>query len=161
MATSGPANAYARPIELSTPAGFHPVTGVPPPPFEDLDPRSQLLDLLDRRLRNQAQDVFTAAGLGHAAGQLYAQISTCFVTVTELAPASGRSPDEVGALLGALISVRLILRDRDGHRWRRPVRDRRTSEAKHRGIAGMLADRAARYQLERELWAWWLTEWSG
>lgn len=35
--------------------------------------------------------MFTPAGLGHAAGQLYAQISTCFVTVTELAPASGRS----------------------------------------------------------------------
>jgi hypothetical protein len=132
--------------------------GEPPPPFKDLDPRSHLLGLLARKLRDQAHDVFTTAGLGHAAGDLYTRVNSDYVTVTELVVGTGRSPDEVGGLLALLTAAKVVLRDRRGRGWRRPARDGRRPEATRRNLTDLLVRRTSRYQLERQLWAWWLSE---
>ena len=133
--------------------------GVPPPPLgapSSTDPRMLLIDQLNRKLLDQAHDVFTVAGLGHAAGQVYAHLSSDYVTVTELAEVTGRSFEDTGAELGAMRAAGLILRKGAG--WRRPVRDRRTPAAKRLDVFGILAARRQLYELERALWAWWLDE---
>lgn len=126
--------------------------GVPPP----ASTRTHWQHKLRSRLEDQAHDVFTAAGLGHAAGHLYAQLSANPADTTELATRTRQSSEQVNILLADLLATRLVIRTPTG--WRRSRSDRRAAAARRLGIDGTLSDRRIRYEQERALWAWWCDE---
>ncbi len=119
--------------------------------------RNRWLTVLRARLAAAAHDVFTSAGgLGHATGQLYATLTTQPVSTSQLAYQLGHSPEDIGIRLGLLRAARLARRTSKG--WFVVRVDRRDAAALRLGVAGRLADRARRYALEREAFAWWTDE---
>ncbi len=129
----------------------------PRPPGTRTAERSRWLTLLRTRLAAAAHDIFTpAGGLGHAAGQLYATLTTQPVPLAQLAHQLGYLPGDIGIRLGALRAARLARRTCKG--WCVVRADRRDAAAVRLGVAGRLADRARRYTLEREAFAWWTDE---
>jgi len=126
----------------------------PRPPGAGTAERTRWIGLLRTRLSVAAHDVFTpAGGLGHATGQLYATLTAQPASIGQLAHRLGCTADETGYRLGLLRAVRLARRTPAG--WGAVRADRRDAAALRLGVAGRLADRAARYALEREAWAWW------
>jgi len=129
----------------------------PRPPGAGTAERNRWLTLLRTRLGAAAHDVFTpAGGLGHVTGQLYATLTSQPVSASQLAHRLGYSPDDTGIRLGALRAARLARRTSKG--WSVVRVDRRDSAAVRLGVVGRLADRARRYTLEREAFAWWTGE---
>jgi len=129
----------------------------PRPPGAGSAERNRWLTLLRSRVGAAAHDVFTVAGgLGHAVGQLYATLNTQSASIGQLAHQLGTSLEDTGIRLGALRAARLVRRTRKG--WSVVRTDRRDSAAVRLGVAGRLADRARRYALEREVFAWWTGE---
>ncbi|WP_143426835.1 hypothetical protein [Georgenia soli] len=119
--------------------------------------RSTLLAELAARTQASAHDAFTpAGGLGHHAGNIYARTTDEALTLAQLAAATGATPSRTSYTLERLATFRLVTRTVDG--WIRSDRDRRDTAARHLGTHGRLRDRAARYRIERELWAWWQAE---
>jgi len=116
--------------------------------------RNRWIGLLRTRLCAAAHDVFTpAGGLGHATGQLYATLTAHPASIGQLAHRLGCRSDEASYRLGLLRAARLSRCTPAG--WCVVRVDRRDRAALHLGVAGRLADRARRYALEREAWAWW------
>ncbi len=129
----------------------------PRPPGTGTAERNRWLTLLRTRLGAAAHDVFTSAGgLGHATGQLYATLIIQPASTSQLAYQLGYSPEDIGIRLGVLRVARLARRTSKG--WSVVRADRRDSAALRLGVAGRLADRARRYALEREAFAWWSDE---
>ena len=129
----------------------------PRPPGAGSAERTRWLTLLRTKLVAVAHDIFTpAGGLGHATGQLYAALSTQPASTTQLAYQLGHSPEDTGIRLGLLRAARLARRTPKG--WSVVRVDRRDAAALRLGVAGRLADRARRYALEREAFAWWTDE---
>jgi len=129
----------------------------PRPPGAGSAERNRWFTLLRTRLDVAAHDVFTfAGGLGHATGQLYATLTTQPVSTGQLAHQLGTSPDDIGIRLGLLRAARLARRTSKG--WSVVRGDRRDAAAARLGVAARLADRARRYTLEREAFAWWTDE---
>ena len=126
-----------------------------PPPGPPLTRRFGQ-DLLGRRLADQNHDVFTTAGLGHAAGRLYTHLGNVTITAEDLLHNTGNPPEQLQRLLADLVAARLLLRTSDG--WRRRSRDVRSAAARRRGCVGVLAQRRRTYELERILWACWCDE---
>jgi len=129
----------------------------PRPPGAGTAERNRWFTLLRTRLAAAAHDLFTpAGGLGHATGQLYATLTTQPASTIELAYQLGYSSEDTGIRLGALRAARLARRTSKG--WSVVRADRRDAAALRLGVAGRLADRARRYALEREAFAWWSDE---
>jgi len=129
----------------------------PRPPGAGSAERNRWLTALRARLSAAAHDVFTSAGgLGHATGQLYATLTTQPASTSQLAYQLGHSPEDTGIRLGLLRAARLARRTSKG--WFVVRVDRRDAAALRLGVAGRLADRARRYALEREAFAWWTDE---
>jgi len=119
--------------------------------------RTRWLTLLRTRLAAAAHDVFTpAGGLGHATGQLYAILTSQPASTSQLVHQLGTTTEDTGIRLGALRAARLARRTCKG--WSVVRADRRDAAAVRLGVAGRLADRARRYALEREAFAWWTGE---
>ena len=119
--------------------------------------RSSLLASLSARVSAATHDLFThGPALGHHAGNTYARTSTEAAQLDDLARATGASPASTARTLARLTSAGVLVQTRDG--WRRHARDRRHAAAVRLGVAGRLDERAARYRVERELWAWWQAE---
>lgn len=119
--------------------------------------RSTLLASLTARTTAAAHDLFThVPALGHHAGNTYARTSAEPQQLDDLARATGASPAATARTLARLTSAGVLVRVRDG--WRRHARDHRDAAAARLGVAGRLDERAARYAVERELWAWWQAE---
>ncbi len=126
----------------------------PRPPGAGTAERTRWLTLLRTRLAAAAHDVFTpAGGLGHATGQLYATLTSRPAPISQLAQQLGTSPEDTGIRLGSLRAARLARRTFKG--WSVVRADRRDAAAARLGVAGRLVDRARRYALEREAFAWW------
>jgi len=126
----------------------------PRPPGAGSAERNWWIGLLRTRLSAAAHDVFTlAGGLGHATGQLYATLTAAPASIGQLAHRLGCTADEAGYRLGVLRAAHLARRTPAG--WCVLRVDRRDAAAVRLGVAGRLADRARRYALEREAWAWW------
>ncbi len=126
----------------------------PRPPGAGSAERNRWLTVLRTRLVAVAHDIFTpAGGLGHATGQLYATLTTQPASTGQLAHQLGTSPEDTGIRLGALRAARLARRTSRG--WFVVRADRRDAAALRLGVAGRLDDRARRYALEREAFAWW------
>ena len=129
----------------------------PRPPGAGTAERNRWLTLLRTRLAAAAHDVFTpAGGLGHATGQLYATLTSQSASTTQLAHQLGTSSEDTGIRLGLLRAARLARRTSKG--WSVVRADRRDAAAVRLGVVGRLADRARRYALEREAFAWWTDE---
>ncbi len=127
------------------------------PPGSAITDRATWLARLEDRRTAAAHDVFThACALGHRAGQVYAALGDQPVDVEVLAARLGRDLDGLDRVLQVLAGRALVVRDRS--RWRRSVVDHRDRAARDLGVAGRLCQRAERYALEREAWAWWLAE---
>lgn len=128
------------------------------PPHTGPALRTRLLDQLGDRLAAGAHDAFAhRTGLGRQAGNLYASLSaTDPVSITVLATATGHTRTQIEKLLHALAAHHLIVRRRRG--WVRLALSRRDRAARVLGCHGLLADRSARYALEREQWDWWQAE---
>lgn len=119
--------------------------------------RITLLTELTGLLGDVAHDLFTPTpGLGHLAGNLYSHTTTSPRTSEDLAHATGLSLTQTRTLLHRLTSAHVITQTTKG--WQRTPTDQRTRAAKHFKVHGTLQKRADRYQLERELWAWWQAE---
>ncbi|PFG45142.1 hypothetical protein ATJ97_0064 [Georgenia soli] len=119
--------------------------------------RSTLIAELAARTQASAHDAFTTAGgLGHHAGNLYARTTDEPLTLGQLAEVTGTTHSRTSNTLERLATFGLITRTADG--WIRSDRDRRDTAARHLGTRGRLRERAARYCIERELWAWWQAE---
>ncbi len=129
----------------------------PRPPGAGSAERNRWLHLLRTRLGAAAHDVFTpAGGLGHATGQLYATLTCQPASTSELAYQLGHFPEDTAIRLGSLRAARLARRTCKG--WSVVRADWRDAAALRLGVAGRLADRARRYALEREAFAWWTDE---
>jgi len=128
--------------------------GVPPP---GSDPLHRIWkDKLGRRLADQNHDIFTSAGLGSAAGFLYAHIADSTTSPDDLYATTRTPPEQLEALLADLLTARLIVRTASG--WGRTSHDGRAAAARRFGCDGVLADRRDSYERERMLWAWWCDE---
>jgi hypothetical protein len=116
-----------------------------------------LVDLVEARLMDQRHDLFTRAGLGHLAGQLWAGLAgRGSVTVESAAQLLGVSPRLAATVLSRLRQSKLLVRVKDV--WVRSKQDLRNRAARVLGVLGTLAGRADRYAAEREVWAWWQAE---
>lgn len=119
--------------------------------------RASLLTLLSARTQAAAHDLFThGRALGHHAGNTYARTTAQAQRLDELARSTGASPAATARTLGRLAAAGVLVRVRDG--WRRHVRDQRHGAAVRLGVDGRLVERAQRYALERQVWAWWQAE---
>ncbi|TIH33804.1 hypothetical protein D4765_14065 [Subtercola vilae] len=129
----------------------------PRPPADLFNTRADQVATLENLLADQRHDLFTRAGLGHLAGKVYALLRQIpALTVESAARLLGVSTKHTITVLSRLRRHRLIIRHPEG--WARSKRDLRHYAAKLIGVAGILVDRANRYQKEREVWAWWLAE---
>lgn len=119
--------------------------------------RISLLNQLSTRTRAAAHDAFTPGpGLGHLAGNTYALTSTTPQHLDQLTSLLGGTRSQTARTLDRLAEAGILVQDSSG--WRRPLTDTRSPAAARIGVEGRLAERARRYRLERELWAWWQAE---
>lgn len=86
----------------------------------------------------------------------YARTTTEPQDLDELSARTGDSPERTARILDRLVSAGVLVRSRHG--WRRHRTDHRTAAARRLDVDGRLDDRAHRYAVERELWAWWQAE---
>ena len=128
--------------------------GVPPPGLAST--HRIWKDKLGRRLSDQNHDIFTPAGLGHAAGHLYTHITGSSTSAEDLYATTRIPPGELEALLADLLAACLIVRTPAGSR--RTHDDGRTAAARRLRCDGVLARRRDSYEQERVLWAWWCDE---
>jgi hypothetical protein len=129
----------------------------PRPPNEIFSIRAELVADLEQQLTDQRHDLFTRGGLGHLAGKIYSLLRNhSSLTVETAASLLGVSPRHTATILSRLRVHRLIIRHLKG--WARSKRDLRDHAARLIGVAGILIDRARRYQAERDVWAWWQAE---
>lgn len=119
--------------------------------------RTTLLASLTARTMDAAHDLFTLGpGLGHLAGNTYAHTTSDPQRIDDLARALGATPGQMLRVLTRLTAAGVLVNN--GYGWRRTTPDRREAAAVRLGINGRLNDRANRYAIERELWAWWQAE---
>lgn len=132
----------------------------PRPPTELFLARTALLGELEQLLSDTSHDLFTRPGLGHLAGQLYAALAGIKTPVTVAAAARLLSITErhAATIMSRLRKAKLLIFRKDG--WLRSVRDLRDRAARLLGLDGILALRRSRYEAEREVWTWWLAEYS-
>ena len=129
----------------------------PRPPADLFNLRQEYVTVLEAQVTDGRHDVFTRRGLGHLAGQLYALLPRHGVlTVEAAARVLGIGRRHMTEIVSRLRTHRLISPDKDG--WIRARRDYRDRAAKITGAAGTLLLRGERYQVEREIWAWWQAE---
>jgi hypothetical protein len=129
----------------------------PRPPGAGAAKRTGLLLNLSTRLTDATHDVFTLSpGLGHHAGNVFAHTTTLPLSTSQIADSLGIAGDHVVLTLGRLVRYGLLVQLEDG--WKRPDIDPRPAVARQLSVDGRLKARAARYEFERELWAWWQAE---
>ena len=129
----------------------------PRPPTELFTLRAALVDSLEVQLTDQRHDLFTRAGLGHLAGQIYAFLKNGeSVTPESAAQLLGVSIRHAITVLSRLRHSKLLIRANGG--WMRAKPDLRNRVARSLGVLGVLRARAERYAVEREVWAWWQAE---
>jgi len=108
--------------------------------------------------RRRPRRVPPAGGLEHAAGQLYAALTS--QPTHRYQPArlpAGLLPRQHRQSGSGCFEPHTLAR-RSSKGWSVGRADRRDAAAARLGVAGRLADRARRYTLEREAFAWWTDE---
>jgi len=119
--------------------------------------RSTTLRTITTRLRDHTHDLFTGrGGLPLLAGNIYAHTNAGTTSVSQLTAATGAGLSDLHRILDKLVQLHVLLRTPTG--WTRPRHDGRTRAAQALGVDGRLEARRARYDLDRQLWAWWQGE---
>ena len=136
--------------------------GTPSPPEDPSRARSAWRSHLAHRISAVLHDALTAQGLGHHTARVYQLLTITPADVPELATRTGYSSIRLRRLLDRLAGYRLARTDRTG-RWRIFGRGHTTGTrldraARTLGVHGVLVERAGRYRVEREAWAWWIDE---
>lgn len=158
-ADGGNAAEWRLTLHFSTPSGTlrsQPLDN-PRPPSDLFNARAALVGILEEQLTDQRHDLFTRAGIGHLAGTLYAALRHHqAITLEAAARLLGVTARHAATVLSRLRRHKLIVKHVEG--WARAKRDLRDAAARTIGVFGALRDRAGRYQLERDIWAWWQAE---
>ena len=151
---------------------------IPPSPT-DPDPapgvgsaeRRALLSAITAVVDRFAHDVFTHAGLGLAAGNVYARTPSRPVPINDLVKITGASRRAATTIIEPLADHGLLASD--GATWWRPETgqdgvDRREAVAAAlpdaatrygvRPVAGTMARRAGAHRLDQAVWDWWCAE---
>lgn len=129
----------------------------PRPPADLFNTRAILIDEFTTSLTEARHDLFTRAGIGHLAGRAWSELRRhASVTPASLGKLLGVTPRHATTVLSRLRTARLLIKHPDG--WARARRDLRDHAARTRGVDGYLADRADRYDVERQVWQWWQAE---
>jgi hypothetical protein len=129
----------------------------PRPPAALFDRRTELVHQIEDDLHDVTHDLFTRAGLGYQAGRVYASLRTAGpTTLSAAADRLGVRTSRLSTILSRLRKHRLIVPVGDA--WRLHARDLRSSASRALGVSGILAARAALYELERTIWTWWQAE---
>ena len=136
--------------------------GTPSPLPAPSRARTAWLSHLAHRTAAVLHDALTAGGLGHHTARVYQALTTTAVDVLDLVARTGYSPPRLRRYLDRLADRRLARTDRVG-RWLLCGRGHSTGTRLDRaarilGVRGVLADRARRYRIERDAWAWWVDE---
>lgn len=119
--------------------------------------RSLQLTALDERTRAARHDLFTTGHtLGLRTGNLYARLTTEPLQLHELHTQTGSPTLWISHRLDLLQRLGLARRQSSG--WTRTPLEIRNRLAEQIGVAGRLDERRERYDVERELWAWWCAE---
>lgn len=114
------------------------------------------LDELADRLRAGAHDAFApSGGLGAQAGALYGRLRAPLST-TDCGRLLAIGRDQTLSLCGRLAQAGLVIAGPDG--WHRTDHVELDRVAAEQGTDGLGWRRAARYAVERALWAWWQAE---
>lgn len=129
-----------------------------PPEPDGAAARSAALARMRDRRELARHDAFTGSrgGLGPWVGWVYSRLSRSPQPVEELFPASTPG-DSLERAVAALQGAGLAVIDVRGH-VARTAPEARDSFAAHFGTDGTLDKRAAEYDLESEMWAWWVDE---
>ncbi|WP_459257603.1 hypothetical protein [Paeniglutamicibacter antarcticus] len=126
---------------------------VPRPPGAGTAKRTNLLAALTTRSTSAQRDVYSPAhGLGLHAGNIYARITEQYFHEQSVLAL----PRHDARTIRRLEEHGLIRAT--GHGWIPTTNEALDRAAVSLGVAGNLADREARYTLEREVWGWWRTE---
>lgn len=148
---------------LASPGGFHSDADTsrsqadPRPPGAGAAKRSAAITELEQRLQAAADDLFTLApGYGLHAGNVFARLLSTPLPVDSIADSLGLTVEHVLPTLHALVSGGLVHHSSAG--WSSRSDEVRREVARQLGVLGRLHTRALRYELERELWAWWQAE---
>jgi hypothetical protein len=122
------------------------------------DQRDWWINKLSARLQDLAHDVFSAPrSLGRKAGLTYSQLSPGNVlTVATLTVETNLSASRIRKSLSRLHAHGLVERHPEG--WSRGANADRDQVAAQLGVDGYLSSRAARHDVERAVWAWWLAD---
>jgi hypothetical protein len=122
------------------------------------DQRDWWINKLSARLQDLAHDVFSApTSLGRKAGLTYSHLSPGNVLpVDTLTAETNLSASRIRKSLSRLHAHGLVDRHPEG--WSRVIDADRDQVAVQLGVDGYLASRAARHDLERAVWAWWLAD---
>ncbi len=130
----------------------------PRPPGAGAAERTQLLATITARMTDAAHDLFTSTrpALGHLAGNIYARTDHTPATLDDLARTIGAGLVRTARLLDRLAYAGIVEPTPAG--WVRSSRSTVDAAAERFAIAGRLDARAARYRVEREVWAWWKAE---
>lgn len=131
--------------------------GDPPPAGAGADLRAAWLHRLTTRLA-VAHDVFTPRGVGHLAGFVWQTMSPQSTPEAELAVRVGLPLPTLRRQLHKLHTATLITGTVGQRAWGRGHPDQRDAAARRLSVSGVLADRQARYDLERAVWQWWSAE---
>jgi hypothetical protein len=118
--------------------------------------RLLLIEHLAGRCASAGHDLFTRAGLGLHAGNVYARMTNEPQDIVAVERLTGTGVWNTARTLNRLTSIGVLERERGG--WRRTMTDQRDSAAKREGVGGVLKERGERYGIEREAWAWWRAE---
>lgn len=119
--------------------------------------RSLQLTALNERTRAARHDLFTTGHtLGIRTGNLYARLTTEPLQLHELHTQTGSPVLWISYRLDLLQRLGLARRNQSG--WIRTPLEARNRLAQQLGVAGRLEERRERYDVERELWAWWCAE---
>lgn len=132
---------------------------VPPPPgIPAAALRNSWISLLERKIEATRHDVFAAPrSLGRTAGRIYAQLADNELRDALLIAArAGLPAQSTRRALHRLAAAGLTI---GAHGlWQRPEPDLREMVARAHGVDGYLEQRARRYDIERQAWAWWQAE---
>ena len=154
-----------RPLTPPSPTAPDPAPGV------GAAERRALLSAITATVDRFAHDAFTHAGLGLAAGNVYAASPSRAVPMNDLVKITGASRRVASTIIEGLADHGLLASD--GARWWRPEIgqdgvDRREAVAAAlpdartrygvRPVAGTMARRAGAHRLDQAVWDWWCAE---
>ena len=146
----------------------HHYTLTPPPAIHSLDDRllaqagapparATLQAQLRQRCHLQRSDLASPEGLGRSHGRVLSLVGEVDDAL-QLCLRTGMPLELVEGILAELVGYGVVQVKDGQHRYPEDLEERLDAAATRVGSSGAGGRRAAQYQLERDLWAWWRAE---